>query len=232
VRGSGWFIGQFVPPELGLRHQPDVKVKWGLHPDGDKCSHPWANQNGTTIPVLIRGTLRVEFHTSDTPQLVILAWEGDYVVYGSDRKSCTPGRASARRLLCRYGFPRSRSAVGRACRWAKPIAPQCWVERGIAGLVVYDCSKYLASTRWCRRWSPARSCRPSAGSEARSRRNPRFKRRLSIRRLSVKNEIRPASAGFPLRAKRGCAYHAKCRKLATRYCSKSACAPISIYHHE
>ena len=36
VRGSGWFIGQFVAPELGLRHQTDVEVKWGLHPDGDK----------------------------------------------------------------------------------------------------------------------------------------------------------------------------------------------------
>jgi hypothetical protein len=84
VRGSGWFIGQFVPPELGLRHQTDVEVKWGLHPDGDKRSHPWANENGTTISVLIRGTLRVEFHTGDAPQLVTLAKEGDYLVYGPE----------------------------------------------------------------------------------------------------------------------------------------------------
>jgi hypothetical protein len=84
VRGSGWFIGQFAPPELGLRHQSDVEVKWGLHPDGDNRSHPWADQNGATISVLIRGTLRVEFHTGDTPQLVILAKEGVYVVHGPE----------------------------------------------------------------------------------------------------------------------------------------------------
>src|SRR5229473_1129268 len=29
VRDSGWFVGQFVPAELGLRHQNDVEVKWG-----------------------------------------------------------------------------------------------------------------------------------------------------------------------------------------------------------
>ena len=84
VRGSGWFIGQFVPPEFGLRHQTDVEVKWELHPDGDKRSHPWANLNGTTISVLIRGTLRVEFRTGGTPQPVTLAKEGDYVVYGPE----------------------------------------------------------------------------------------------------------------------------------------------------
>jgi len=26
IRNTGWFIGQFVPPELGLRHQTDVEV--------------------------------------------------------------------------------------------------------------------------------------------------------------------------------------------------------------
>ena len=36
VRDSGWFVGQFVPAELGLRHQNDVEVKWGIHPDGEK----------------------------------------------------------------------------------------------------------------------------------------------------------------------------------------------------
>jgi hypothetical protein len=84
VRGTGWFIGQFVPAELGLRHQTDVEIKWGLHPDGDRRSHPWANGNGTTISVLLRGRLHVWFHTADPPPLVTLAKEGDYVVYGPD----------------------------------------------------------------------------------------------------------------------------------------------------
>ena len=38
VRNSGWFVGQFVAPELGLRHQTDVEVKWGVHPDGDQAT--------------------------------------------------------------------------------------------------------------------------------------------------------------------------------------------------
>jgi hypothetical protein len=82
VRDSGWFIGQFVPPELGLRHQTDVEVKWGVHPDGDKRPSPWANGNGTTISVLVRGTLHVHFHTEGALETVTLAKEGDYVVYG------------------------------------------------------------------------------------------------------------------------------------------------------
>ena len=53
VRGSGWFVGHFVPPELGLRHQTDVELKWGIHRDGDKRSHPWAS-SGTTITPRIR----------------------------------------------------------------------------------------------------------------------------------------------------------------------------------
>src|SRR4051812_48033849 len=57
VRGSGWFIGQFVLPTLGLRHQTDVEIKWGLHLDGEKRMRPWANGNGITISILIRGTL-------------------------------------------------------------------------------------------------------------------------------------------------------------------------------
>src|SRR5438105_4864555 len=36
VRGTGWFVGQFVPPEIGLRHQTDVELKWAIHPDGDR----------------------------------------------------------------------------------------------------------------------------------------------------------------------------------------------------
>lgn len=84
VRGSGWFVGQFVPPELGLRHQTDVEIKWGLHPGGDKRPQPWANGNATTISVLIRGTLMVSIYADETPRVITLAKEGDYVVFGSD----------------------------------------------------------------------------------------------------------------------------------------------------
>ncbi|MGD9614979.1 MAG: signal peptidase I [Alphaproteobacteria bacterium] len=103
VRESGWFIGQFVPPELGLRHQTDVEVKWGLHPDGDKRSRPWANGNGTTISVLVRGTLHVCFHLGETREIVTLAKEGDYVIYGPDMVHSW--EASGETLVLSVRFP-------------------------------------------------------------------------------------------------------------------------------
>jgi hypothetical protein len=84
VRGSGWFVGQFLSPEVGLRHQTDVELKWGIHSDGDKRPRAWASGTGTTISILIRGTLRVSLHTEETSQVVTLAKEGDYVVYGPE----------------------------------------------------------------------------------------------------------------------------------------------------
>jgi hypothetical protein len=84
VRGSGWFVGQFVRAEFGLRHQTDVELKWGIHPDGDKRSRPWANQNGTTISVLIEGSLQVTFHVDGARQEVTLRMKGDYVIFGPE----------------------------------------------------------------------------------------------------------------------------------------------------
>jgi hypothetical protein len=82
VRGTGWFIGQFVPAELGQRHQTAVELKWGIHPDGEKRLQPWARGHATTIAILVRGALRIEFHSSPTSKVVTLQREGDYVVYG------------------------------------------------------------------------------------------------------------------------------------------------------
>ncbi len=82
VRGTGWFVGQFVPAELGLRRQTEVELKWGFHPDGDKRPQPWANQNATTISVLIKGSLRITFYFDGTEQEVMLRTEGDYVAFG------------------------------------------------------------------------------------------------------------------------------------------------------
>jgi quercetin dioxygenase-like cupin family protein len=84
VRNTGWFVGQFVPAEQGLRHQTGVELKWGIHPDGEKRSHPWANGNATTISVLIQGALHVTFDVGGTQQVVTLRKAGDYVVFGPD----------------------------------------------------------------------------------------------------------------------------------------------------
>jgi hypothetical protein len=84
VRDSGWFVGQFVPAALGLRHQGDVEIKWGIHPDGEKRPKPWASGYATTVSVLIHGSLRVTFHVGATPQIVTLQKEGDYIIFGPD----------------------------------------------------------------------------------------------------------------------------------------------------
>jgi hypothetical protein len=84
VRNSGWFVGQFVPAELGLRHQTDVELKWGIHPDGECRPQAWANGNATTISVLIHGTLRATFQVEGAAHVVTLQNEGDYVVFGPD----------------------------------------------------------------------------------------------------------------------------------------------------
>jgi hypothetical protein len=84
VRGSGWFVGQFVPAVQGLRHQTEVEVKWGTHPDGEKRPQPWATGNATTISVLIRGCLRMTFHTGEPTDIVCLQKEGDYLIFAPD----------------------------------------------------------------------------------------------------------------------------------------------------
>ena len=82
--GAGWFVGQFIPAELGLRHQTDVELKWGIHPDGEKRPQPWANKNGTTISVLVEGSLKLTFHVDGARQEVTLRTKGDYVVFGPE----------------------------------------------------------------------------------------------------------------------------------------------------
>jgi hypothetical protein len=77
VRGTGWFVGQFVPPEMGLRHQTDVELKWAIHPDGDRrVNGAEANRNATTISVLIRGALRTTFEVDGTARVVTLKTRG------------------------------------------------------------------------------------------------------------------------------------------------------------
>jgi hypothetical protein len=84
VRDSGWFVGQFVPEAWGLRHQTDLEVKWGVHPDGEKRHRPWANGRATTISVLVRGSLRVTFYINESPLTVSLGKVGDYIIFTLD----------------------------------------------------------------------------------------------------------------------------------------------------
>ena len=81
LRETGWFIGQFVPPEFGLRHQAGVELKWGMHADGETRTHPVAYPCATTISILLQGGMRLTFGTGDQQDIVTLRDPGDYVIF-------------------------------------------------------------------------------------------------------------------------------------------------------
>ncbi len=77
----GWFIGQFVPEEYGLRHRNDVELKWGIHPPGERRGDVWASyRTSTTISVLIKGSLRVWLRHNGKVDEVLMAEVGDYLI--------------------------------------------------------------------------------------------------------------------------------------------------------
>jgi len=85
VAGTGWFIGQFVSAALGLRHQTDVELRWGVHRDGERRQRgAEATSRATTIAILIRGALRTTFEIRGGNHVVTLRNEGDYVIFAPD----------------------------------------------------------------------------------------------------------------------------------------------------
>ena len=49
----GWFIGHFVPPELGPRSTDAVEIKWGTHANGETRAG-WASGEATSLSLLVR----------------------------------------------------------------------------------------------------------------------------------------------------------------------------------
>ena len=85
VASSGWFVGQFVAADAGLRHQAAVELKWGVHPRGQaRPNGPTANGVATTVSILIRGVFRTVFDVDGRKTVVTLEREGDYIVFSPD----------------------------------------------------------------------------------------------------------------------------------------------------
>ena len=77
----GWFIGQFVPEEHGLRKRTDVELKWGIHPKGERRGDVWASyRTATTISVLIEGSLIVWLRKDGIEEKILLDEKGDYLI--------------------------------------------------------------------------------------------------------------------------------------------------------
>lgn len=78
----GWFIGQFVQEDAGLRHQDALEVKWGQHPKGERRCSFVQSKSATTISILISGTLVTWLKIDEELREIVLAKPGDYIAYG------------------------------------------------------------------------------------------------------------------------------------------------------
>ncbi len=75
----GWFIGEFMPSESGLKKTDDVEVKWGIHPKNDERIIEGINPEATSLSILINGLFVLDFpHLKQTIQL---QKTGDYALW-------------------------------------------------------------------------------------------------------------------------------------------------------
>ena len=74
----GWILGHFIEPPESVRSSNDLEIKWGIHPQGDKRYEWTADDQRTTLVLLIEGNFRVDL----TEASITLEKQGDYVVWG------------------------------------------------------------------------------------------------------------------------------------------------------
>ena len=74
----GWILGHFIDPAEGVRSNKDVEVKWGIHPVGDKRAEWTADDQRTTLVILVSGKFRIDLTEVSVP----LERQGDYAVWG------------------------------------------------------------------------------------------------------------------------------------------------------
>jgi hypothetical protein len=74
----GWFIGHFVPAELGLRATDAVEVKWGTHALGETRADWGSSAEAMSLSLLVRGAIRLVF---DDGREALLDEPGDYALW-------------------------------------------------------------------------------------------------------------------------------------------------------
>ena len=77
-KNRGWLLGHFMDPAEGVRSTNDVEVKWGVHPAGEQRAGWTADDQRTTLLLLVEGHFRIDLSEGS----VTLARQGDYVVWG------------------------------------------------------------------------------------------------------------------------------------------------------
>jgi hypothetical protein len=74
----GWFVGQFVPPELGLRSTDALEVKWGVHARGETRDGWGSSGEAISLSLLVRGSIRLFFGDGYE---ALLTRPGDYALW-------------------------------------------------------------------------------------------------------------------------------------------------------
>jgi|SRR5579875_2247763 hypothetical protein len=77
-KARGWLLGHFIDPSEGVRSSKDVEVKWGIHPAGEKRAQWTADDQRTTMVLLVSGNFRIDL----TEASITLEKQGDYAVWG------------------------------------------------------------------------------------------------------------------------------------------------------
>ncbi|HEX5594948.1 MAG TPA: signal peptidase I [Micromonosporaceae bacterium] len=75
---AGWLLGHFMPAGVDVQHSTDVEVKWGVHPRGDRRAQWVTGEKRTALLVLVSG----RFHVQLRDRTVLLAKQGDYILWG------------------------------------------------------------------------------------------------------------------------------------------------------
>jgi hypothetical protein len=74
----GWLVSHFIDPAHGVRSSKDVEVKWGIRPAGEKRAEWTADDQRTTLVLLVQGNFRIDL----TGTSVIIGKQGDYPLWG------------------------------------------------------------------------------------------------------------------------------------------------------
>jgi glyoxylate utilization-related uncharacterized protein len=77
----GWLLGHFIDPGTpgsGIRATSDLEIKWGIHPSGQQRPEWTADDQRTTVLLLVSGRFRLDL----TGGSKTLQRQGDYVVWG------------------------------------------------------------------------------------------------------------------------------------------------------
>jgi hypothetical protein len=74
----GWFVGHFVPADLGLRSTDDVEIKWQCHTRGDTRADWGVTPQATSVSVLIQGRIRYVFGDG---REAVLREAGEYALW-------------------------------------------------------------------------------------------------------------------------------------------------------